>query len=186
MAALALLKPHRWHWVIPVLTLLAGAGVVLGSEIVAVPFAGRTVVAALLLGLVAIVVGLVPLYPVFGELELALIRERTLRVIRVLCAIAVVVPTLVLPGVVHPGTAPAADATLLLFLLAAGLVAVVVVGEFAWLPVLGLGFTALVVDTAPGSRVGVALGAIGVLPAVAAVAGAACVVAWRGARRVRL
>lgn len=133
----------RWHVVVPLELVLMAIGFVQRSQLVTIPVIDWLVPAPLVLGMVSITVGLLPLYSSFHLLERTFVRAPEVRACAVAGSCLVILagssPALGIPG----------DASLIYVLLAVSILAVVVVGEYAWLVSLALGFTAMIAD---GSR----------------------------------
>lgn len=130
----------HWHIVVPVESVLVAIGTAQRSQLATIPMIERFVPAPLLLAMVGITVGLLPLYSSFHVLERTLVRATGVRACAVAgsCAVALFGS---LPALRIPGVAP-----LVYALLAVGILAVVIVGEYAWLVSLALGFTAIMAD----------------------------------------
>lgn len=150
------LKAHRWDTCLVVALATGLVGFLSRATFVQLPFLQETVPVRLLVAVVAVVVAITPLYPVFTDLTPSLVRERTLQWVRPLGTVGLAslayAPSAV--GVSGAGT----DTSFFLALLCAGLLAIVFTGHLAWAVVLALGFTMMLVDSAPGAPVATALG----------------------------
>lgn len=143
----AWLHAHRWVSTGLLALVLGLAGWQFGDEGVRLPLVEEPVPVRLLSMLAVTLIGLSPLYASFPELELTLPREPLLRVARVAVA-AALAAIVALPAIAGATTSWDRHAELVLFalVLAAGVVAVVVLGETAWAVPLALGVFALIAD----------------------------------------
>lgn len=169
----------RWHLAVPMAGLLLGVGLAQRTTYISIPVVDWLVPAPMLVALVTVTVGLLPLYSVFGALERTLPRTSLVRGVRVLGATGLVLVAAA-PALWYEGAA-----ALVCVLLAAGILAVVLVGEYAWLVGLTLGAAAVVMDAPPDKHVTAVLTAVplGVWAGLLAVAVAAYW--WWGPRDVR-
>lgn len=185
---IAAVKAHRWHWCAPLSGVCCLLTWVLRAELLPLPFLVAAVPVPALVGVVATVVAVTPLSDTFPTLSSTLARERRTRAVRVGGAVALAalgqLPALVPEvGDVNGWTgAVAAWSTLL----AVGLASVVLVGDYAWLPVTGVGLTALTLQTSTTPLVAQGLT---VVPPTAAIAALAVTAGWcavRGSRRLTI
>lgn len=185
---IAAAKAHRWHWCLPLGVLCCLLTWVLRTEILPLPFLAAAVPVPALLGVVATVVAVTPLSDTFPSLSSALARERGVRVARVAGAVVLAavghLPALV-PRAGEPDEWPGAVAAWST-LLAVGLASVVLIGDYAWLPVLGVGLTALTLETSTTPLVARGLTVVPPVAGVAALVLTAAVCAVRGPRRLMI
>lgn len=165
------LRVGRWHLAVPFAVLLMLTGVARESSAVEIPMIDWLVPMPVLVALVTVAVGLLPLYATFEILENTLVRTPVTRVVQVVGAC----------GLVVLGCWPAirvdAVAPLVCVLLATGIAAVVIIGEYAWLIGLTLGFAAILLDGSPERPVTAALNAVP-LPLWLVIVGASAVLYW--------
>lgn len=152
------LRARSWTPVLLVVLTLGVLGLVAGAATVGVPLVERDVPVRVLLGSGVVLALLVPLQNPFGELSRTFVREPRVRVLRVVAVLGLAVAGCVPPFLVAwDGWQARADAVLLALLLALGLVAVVLVGDRAWLPVVAVVTTVLIVDGGPGAVISAVL-----------------------------
>ncbi len=179
----ARVRAHRWHWC---LFLCCACGVVtfvFGQDSIELPILLMAVPVPALVGLASLVAALGPLYDTFPSLSRTFAREASTRRVRVFGVLLLAaighLPVLLASEAIDVS----ADITWWLVLLALGIVSVVLVGDFAWLMVLIVGFTSLTLQYSTTIPIAVFLSAVGPLSGVAAVAVAGIVCAQRGPRR---
>lgn len=150
---LAAAKAHRWGLSLGACAALALLGVFYGQAMVVFPGIGVTVPVRHFTVVAAAVLVQAPLASAFPQLEVTLVRERAVRVVRVLATqlAALVVLTAVIP---QAGGSAEAHGMLhmLLWLLAVGVAGAVTLGELSWAPPFTLGLGAIVFS---GARYGV-------------------------------
>ena len=176
------LKAHRWDTCLVVALATGLVGFLSRATFVQLPFLQETVPVRLLVAVVAVVVAVTPLYPVFTELTPTLVRERTLQRVRPFGAVGLASVAYAPSAVGVSGTE--VDTSFFLALLCTGLLAIVVTGHLAWAVVLALGFTMMLVDSAPGAPVATALGHLALGVWGGAVLIAVLVAGTRGAPRL--
>ena len=174
------LKAHRWGTCLALALVIGAVGYLNQAAVVPVPFLEDMVPVRLLIAIVAVVSAITPLYPVFTSLTPSLVREARNQRLRPLGAVALALVGYAPCAVGVKAAAP--DTLFFLALLAVALVSVALAGYLAWAIVLTLGFTALMVNSAPGSPVTGLLESISALGLAGATVGAALVVAHVGAR----
>jgi hypothetical protein len=145
----ARLLAHRWHVSVAATLVLCALSWLLRTVAVGVPGLTHTVPAPVLVAFAVVVVTLTPLYASFPELQRTLPGEQRRRTVRaassVVLGLAAALPAwLSAPSDLSGPVPPAAP--LALVLLAAGLVALVVLGDLAWAAVLVLALGALLGD----------------------------------------
>jgi hypothetical protein len=176
------LKAHRWDTCLVVALATGLVGFLSRATFVQLPFLQETVPVRLLVAVVAVVVAVTLLYPVFTELTPTLVRERTLQRVRPFGAVGLASVAYAPSAVGVSGTE--VDTSFFLALLCTGLLAIVVTGHLAWAVVLALGFTMMLVDSAPGAPVATALGHLALGVWGGAVLIAVLVAGTRGAPRL--
>lgn len=178
------LRAHHWP-VTLALTLVGTVGALLaGGTTVDVPLASDPVPAWVLLAMYASIVVLTPLASAVPELEPTLSREPRLRVARPVCAL-VLAALIITPlwASVTGGPGRHVLVTFALLLLAAGIGAVVVIGELAWVIPLASGLVALIAEGGMAQPVSTIL-----IHLPTPIAAAACLLTtgiyiWKGPRR---
>lgn len=136
----AVLRAHDLHRCLAASAALAIAGLSWRALSVSLPFLASPVPVPTLVAVATSALVLVPLYSRFGILARTFARERLMRPVR-LAAATVIGAFAFAPAATTDGL------WLLMTLAAAGVLATVVVGEFAWAVSLLAGFTAMFVDT---------------------------------------
>ena len=177
------LKAHRWDTCLALALVIGAVGYLNQAAFVPLPFLQDMVPVRLLIAIVAVVSAITPLYPAFTSLAPSLVREARNQRLRPVgtVALAMVGYAPCAAGV----KAAAPDTLFFLALLAAALVSVAVAGYLAWAIVLALGFTALMVDSAPGAPLTRLLESCTGLGLAGATMGATMVVAHFGTRQWR-
>ncbi len=140
-----------------VLLLAAGlgcTGFLSRATFVELPLLQDAVPTQLLIIVAAVTVATFPMYPLLPELSSTLVREVPVR------AGLVALGLLLTALSVTPGRDPTAiaiagslDDSFALALLTIGIVAVLLVGDYAWMAVMGSGFLAILVNSAPSAPV---------------------------------
>ena len=167
----AVVRAGRWHIAAPLAVLLLATRLLQQSTLVALPVVDWLVPVPVLVALVASSAGLLPLYATFDLIEPTLVRTPTVRLAQLVGSWVLVLLAC------WPATRFEAAAPLVCLLLATGTVAVVLIGEFAWLVALTLGFASVVMDGSPTRPVTTALAWVP-LPIWLATVAAAGVVYW--------
>lgn len=149
----AQIRAHRWDLTAALAAALAVTGWLSRSALVPFPLVADPVPARILVGVGVSLVALLPLYGAFPALETTLVREQRLRVARVAATI------LVAAAAVSPAWSATDDPrwngnlALLELTMAAGVLAVTVVGELAWAVPFSIGILAVVLDNGGEQRV---------------------------------
>lgn len=148
------MRVGRWHLAVPMAGLLLVIGLAQRTRYVTIPVVDMLVPVPLVVALVTVTAGLLPLYSAFGALERTLPRTPPVRAARVTTAV----------GLVFVAAWPAlrcdATAALVCVLLATGVLAVVLIGDYAWVVGLSLGGAALVMDAPPARHMTTVLTAV--------------------------
>lgn len=176
---------HRWFIAVASAALLAVVSWGSRTAMVNLPVLAELVPARLLVSVAAVVVALTPLYSTFPELERSLVREPRTRVVRVAVAVALAFVA-VLPGWLSATVVPEwpirTDVALFLLLVACGLLALVVLGDLAWIVALSLGLLSIFADLTPQRPVTTFLAHTPIsIPLVLLLLSAAALI-WRGPR----
>lgn len=165
-------KAHRWPWALVFALLLGGLALDNRRTVVEVPMIDWLVPLPLLVAIASTAIGVLPLYSTFGTLEPTLYRAGMVR-LRNLALSLVLVVVVCAPAAIEPATAGLAA-----LVYAASLVAVVVIGEYAWSVGLALGLAAVMSDGSVDQPVSTAIesvpGAVFVL-----LVGGAALLYWR-------
>lgn len=178
------LRAHRWISTGLFALGLAVLGWVTRDTRITFPLVEGKLPARLVVALGVTTVALTPLYSSFPELEPGLLREPWLRVFRVVLAPALAVAAVAPAWVAGPpDTALRTDLVWFFLLFASGLVAVVAVGELAWVAPLSLGALSLIVDQSREQHLSRLLAEVRTPVAIAVLVLAAVVFVLRGPRR---
>lgn len=175
----AVIRASRWHIAASVAVALMAVSLVQQSTLVALPVVDWLVPVPVLVALAATSVGLLPLYATFDLIEPTLLRTPTVRLVQVAGSWALVMIAS------WPATRFDAGAPLVCLLLATGTVAVVLIGDFAWLVSLTLGFASVVLDGSPTRPVTTALTSVPLLVWLAIVAATGTVYWLAGPKETR-
>lgn len=174
------LKAHHWHICAMVELTLAVVGLLSRTSLVQLPFLQETIPARLLIAIGSVVTAVTPLLPVLPSLSPTLVREPLLRTLRVPGVIGLATLGYAPSTIGADAGSASLDTVFFLALLAIAILSVVIVGDFAWAIVLGFGFTALLVDTAPMAPITRTLALLGPVTTGSAVVLSGAVCAWRG------
>lgn len=144
MIGRTIFKLTRLHVCLPAVLVLMIIGVSRMNHSVWIPFTQWLVPTPVLVSLAAMVIVPGPLYANFGSLERALARTGAVRLVQIgvswmLAALAT------WPAIYVDRVGP-----LVCVLVALATVSVVVLGEYAWVVALAVGFGSVIVDGAPG------------------------------------
>lgn len=181
----SLARAHRWDFAISAAVILGVGGWWWRDTGVEMPLTSGVIPAPVLVMWAVVTVALTPLYSTFLDVEATLAREPRARLARVVLGSALALGTY-LPasfGQAADGEATGSPWSRLTALIALGIVSVVAVGDYAWMPVLAVGVLALIIDGAnPARPVAEGLSRTGVIPMVLVLVAAIAVFVWRGPR----
>ncbi|MDQ1105830.1 hypothetical protein [Nocardioides zeae] len=175
-----LLRVGRWHIALPVAVALLVLATWQDGSVIDVPLVDWPVAVPLVLALAGAGAGLLPLYSAVGGLEATLVRTTSWRAVQLAGSL----------GAVAIAAWPAAfgvpDTTrLVCLLLVTGYVAVVAIGDAAWVVPVAIGGLAVVADGAIDRPFSTALAQVPAVVWAALVLGAAVLYVVRGPREAR-